>query len=35
VAAFGSAFLFVTGRRTNGLQAPAAGHETISPVETA
>jgi hypothetical protein len=33
VAAFGSAFLFLTGRKNAPM--PPAGHETISPVKTA
>jgi hypothetical protein len=35
VAGLGSIFLFVTGRRNNGVPVPPAGHETISPVKTA
>ena len=36
VAGFGSIFLFVTGRRNKGdAPMPPAGHETISPVQTA
>jgi hypothetical protein len=36
VAALGSIFAFVTGRRNkDGAPVPSAGHETISPVQTA
>jgi hypothetical protein len=36
VAGLGSIFLFVTGRRNKGAAPmPPAGHEAISPVQTA
>jgi hypothetical protein len=36
VAGLGSVFLFVTGRRNKGgAPVPPAGHETVSPVQTA
>jgi hypothetical protein len=34
-AAFGSVFLFLTGRRNDGAVVTLAGHETIAPVKTA
>jgi hypothetical protein len=35
VAGLGSIFTFATGRRNKGVPVPPAGHESISPVETA
>jgi hypothetical protein len=35
VAGLGSIFTFATSRRNKGVPVPAAGHETISPVQTA
>ena len=35
VAGLGSIFTFATGRRNKSVTAPPAGHETISPVQTA
>jgi hypothetical protein len=35
VAGLGSIFTFATGRRNNSVLVLPAGHEAISPVETA
>ena len=35
IACLGSVFTLATGRRNNSVPVPPAGHETISPVETA